>query len=74
MFSPLCTSGLYAMKLYFLDYSVENVKTTKVTSFLHVSAYEQFNLDIKRAIKRSCRRRATRVQETVMLMDLPQTD
>lgn len=65
----MCTSGLYKIELQILDHLVEDIKRFWDIFVSEASVYEQFNVHIRKAHRRSSRRRATRMQETDKLME-----
>lgn len=74
MFSLVCTSGLYTMKLYMLHHLLEDVSSFGNMSVLEAAVYKQFDVHIKRAYQGSSRRCATDMENTEMLMERQQPD
>lgn len=71
-FSSASSSGVYTMNFHFLDHLVQNIKTLGDINILYGSVYEQFNDHIKKAYQGPFRRRSTRRQKPVMLMERQQ--
>lgn len=60
------------MKFHFKYHLVENVRKSGDISVLDGFFYEQFNDYIKRSYRGSSRKQATRMQDTLMLMERQQ--
>lgn len=63
----LCMLGVYTTRFHLLQQLVQDARRFGDISFRDAPAYEQFQLNIKRADRWSSKRRATAMQETVML-------
>lgn len=61
-------------EIFLLNHSVADVRRFWDVSALNASAYEKFNIHIKRPNRGTFRRRVTRIQEKVMLLEPQGTD
>lgn len=68
LFSLVCTTAMYTMKLHLLDLLVDDVRRFGDMSVLDDSPYEQLSFHIKSAYQGPSRGRAAVTQETVVLM------
>lgn len=69
LFSFFCTSVQYTVRFYFLDHLMEDFRSFENISVFDASDYELFNVHTERAYRWLSKTRATRLQETAMLME-----
>ena len=65
LFEPYVDTGLFTLKFHLLDHLVEDLSKFTSLDFLSAGPYEYYNTKIKQSYRKTSKRRATAMEETV---------
>ena len=65
LFEPYVDNGLFTLKFHLLDHLVEDLSKFASLDFLSAGPYEYYNTKIKKSYRKTSKRRATAMEETV---------
>ena len=65
LFEPYVDTGLFTLKFHLLDHLVEDLSKFTSLDFLNAGPYEYYNTKIKQSYRKTSKRKATAMDETV---------